>query len=48
MGEVKMAAIESISVLRHAETLDKVHQSNKPLYVTKNGKASLVVLSPLL
>ena len=43
-----MADIESISVLRQTESLDKVSQTKKPLYVTKNGKAYLVVLSPLL
>ncbi|MFQ6114896.1 MAG: hypothetical protein ACE5NG_12580 [bacterium] len=41
-----MADIESISVLRQTDRLDKVSQSQEPLYVTKNGKAYLVVLSP--
>ena len=40
-----MADIESISVLRKTDKLDEVSQNRKPLFVTKNGKAYLVVLS---
>ncbi len=41
-----MAKIEPISILRHSAFLDKISQSNEPVYVTKNGKAYLVILSP--
>lgn len=41
-----MADIQSISVLRQKEILNKVNQTKEPLYVTKNGKAYLVLLSP--
>jgi len=41
-----MPDIESISILRQADRLDKVSKSKTPLFVTKNGKAYLVVLSP--
>lgn len=40
-----MPNIESISILRKTEKLDEISQSNQPLFVTKNGKAYLVVLS---
>lgn len=43
-----MPGIESISVLRQTVRLDKASQSKEPLYVTKNGRAYLVVLSPAL
>ncbi|MFQ5637308.1 MAG: hypothetical protein ACE5IR_04870 [bacterium] len=41
-----MVHIDSISVLRQTDRLDKVSQSNMPLFVTKNGKAYLVILAP--
>ena len=40
-----MANIEPISILREKNKLDKVNQTNEPLYITKNGKAYLVLLS---
>ena len=43
-----MPGIESISVLRQSVRLDQASQSKEPLYVTKNGRAYLVVLSPEL
>ncbi len=41
-----MPDIQSISALRQKDTLDKISYSKEPLYVTKNGKAYLVLLSP--
>ena len=41
-----MPDIESISILRQTDRLDKVSKSKSPLYVTKNGRAYLVVMSP--
>ena len=40
-----MPKIESISILRQTDQLDKVSKSKAPLFVTKNGKAYLVVMS---
>ena len=41
-----MTNIESISVLRQTDRLDQVSQNNDPLFITKNGKSYLVILSP--
>ena len=41
-----MINIESISILRQTDRLDRVSQNEEPLFITKNGKAYLVILSP--
>jgi PHD/YefM family antitoxin component YafN of YafNO toxin-antitoxin module len=40
-----MPNIESISILRQTDWLDKISRSKTPFFVTKNGKAYLVVMS---
>ncbi|MBC8182823.1 type II toxin-antitoxin system Phd/YefM family antitoxin [candidate division KSB1 bacterium] len=41
-----MPNIQPISILREKETLDKVNRTKEPLFITKNGTAYLVLLSP--
>lgn len=41
-----MPNIQPISILREKKVLDQISQSKEPLFVTKNGSAYLVILSP--
>ena len=41
-----MPNIQPISILREKENLDKFSKTNEPLFITKNGTAYLVLLSP--
>ena len=41
-----MPNIQPISILREKKVLDQINQSKEPLFVTKNGSAYLVILSP--
>ena len=41
-----MPNIQPISILRQKDKLDKISQCKEPLYLTKNGKAYLVIMSP--
>lgn len=41
-----MPDIRPISILREKKVLDQVSKSKEPLFITKNGSAYLVILSP--
>jgi PHD/YefM family antitoxin component YafN of YafNO toxin-antitoxin module len=41
-----MPNIQPISILREKKVLDQVSQGKEPLFITKNGNAYLVILSP--
>jgi PHD/YefM family antitoxin component YafN of YafNO toxin-antitoxin module len=41
-----MPNIQPISILREKKTLDQISESKEPLFITKNGSAYLVILSP--
>jgi len=41
-----MPNIQPISILREKKVLDQISQSKEPLFITKNGSAYLVILSP--
>lgn len=41
-----MPNIQPISILREKNVLDQISQSTEPLFITKNGSAYLVILSP--
>lgn len=41
-----MKNIQPISVLRQTDILDQVSEATEPLFITKNGRSYLVILSP--
>ena len=41
-----MPKIQPLSSLREKEVLDQISESKEPLFITKNGSAYLVILSP--